>query len=304
VSKGDSYIVSCTSNHSHTNPPKAMDVEDKLRDMEVMGVDVSVLSQGIPGPELLGGTEADDWAARINDHLASVIEKHPGKFVAWGSIGFGSPERSIAEVDRCINQLGFKGFQLFSNIHQKVLDSPEYMPVYKHVARLGTPMNMHPTSPLNIVGMEGSPLVAGMAFIYDTSLGAIRLIRSGLFDEEPDFKLIVPHVGGILPYLAGRVTRTIDSVSRAPGATRLTHPAKHYLDKLYVDSVAHSVEALEYCYRLVGPERILYGTDHPFANYLEAAALVEQLHCTAAERELIYTGNAERLLGLRRINPA
>ena len=173
------------------------------------------------------------------------------------------------------------------------------MPVYRHVARLGAPMNIHPTSSLNLVDMEAPPMVAGMGFIYDTSLGAIRLIRSGLFDEDPDFKLIVPHVGGILPYLGGRIARTIDAASRTPGATRLTQPARHYLDKLYNDTVAHSIEALEFCYRLVEPERLLYGTDHPFANYLEETALVEQLHCTAAERELIYHGNAERLLGLR-----
>jgi len=66
-----------------------------------------VLSHGIPGPELLEPAAADDWAARINDHLAGVVERYPDKFIAWGSIGFGSPERSIAEVDRCINQLGF-----------------------------------------------------------------------------------------------------------------------------------------------------------------------------------------------------
>ena len=291
-------IITCMPNFRHVAPAKSLDLEEKLREEEVMGIGFSVLSHGLPGPELLGGPEADDWAARINDYLASVVEKYPGRFVAWGSIGFGSPERSIAEVERCIKQLGFKGIQVFSNIKQKVLDLPEFMPVYRHVAKLGVPMNMHPTAPLNIVGMDKSPLVPGMGFIYDTSLGAARLIRSGLFDEAPDLKLIVPHVGGILPYLGGRIAKTIDASPPAPGQPKLAHPVSHYLDKLYVDTVAHSIEALEFCYRQVGAERILYGTDHPFANYLEAATYVEQLHCTAAERELIYHGNAERLLGL------
>ncbi len=296
--EGGTYFVNCTSGYRMQSPPQHADVEGKLRDMERMSVDVSVLSQGIPGPELLGGTEADDWAARINDYIAGVIEAYPGKFIGLGSVGFGSPERSIAEVDRCIHQLGFKGIQLFSNINQKVLDSPEFMPVYRHVAGLGVPMNMHPTAPLNLVGMDRAPLIPSMGFIYDTSLGTMRLITSGLFDQAPDLKLIVPHVGGIIPYLAGRIERSTDNWVRQQEPHPLSHPAAHYMEKIYVDTVAHSPRALEYCYRILGAERLLYGTDHPFANYVAVAGVVEGLECSDDERELIYHGNAERLLGL------
>jgi len=298
VLEGGAYFVDCSPGFRLFSPPQHADVEEKLRDMEGMGVDLSVLSHGIPGPELLGGAEADDWAARINDYLAGVVEQHPGKFVGWGSIGFGSPERSIAEVDRCIHQLGFKGLQLFSNNNQKVLDSPDYMPVYRHIAALGVTLNMHPTAPLNLVGMDETPMVPGMGFIYDTSLGTVRLIMSGLFDQEPVLKLIVPHVGGILPYLWGRIGRSITGWVPPEGEYRLTHPPEYYLEKLYVDTVAHSAAALEYCYRLLGATKLLYGTDHPFANYIAVADLVERLDCSDADRELIYHGNAERLLGL------
>ena len=172
VRNGGTYVVSCSPGFRAERPPDHFDVEEKLKDMEEMGVELSVLSHGIPGPELLEPAAADDWAARINDHLAGVVERYPDKFLAWGSIGFGSPERSIAEVDRCIQQLGFKGIQLFSNIRQTALDSPEFTPVYQHIAGLGVPMNMHPTAPLNLVGMDKDMMVSGMGFIYDTSLAA------------------------------------------------------------------------------------------------------------------------------------
>ena len=260
--------------------------------MERMGTDVSVLTHGIPGPELRGGSEADDWASRINDYLAGIVAQYPGKLQALGSIGFGSTERSLAEVDRCVNELGFKGFQLFSNTNGKVLDSPGFMPVYRRIASHGVPLNMHPTAPLNTVGMgDARPLVAGMGFIFDTSLGTARLIRSGIFDTEPDFKLIVPHVGGIIPYLQGRMTAAIETSPH----TEL--PAKDYFDRLYVDTVAHSAEALDLCYRVVGPSKMLLGTDHPFGDGRHIR-LVEQLDCTEDEREAIYHGNAERLFGL------
>ena len=296
VVEGGTYFIDCSASFRQTLPPRAMGVEEKLQDMEVMGVDVSVLSHGIPGPELLGGEDADYWASRINDHLAEVVDRSGGRFIAWGSVGFGSSERSVAEVDRCINQLGFKGVQLFSNINQRDLDSPELIQVYRHAARLGVPLNMHPTNPINLAGMALSPLVPGMAYIYDTSLAAIRLIQSGLFDQEPGLKLIVPHIGGILPYLGSRVARTIDASAASEDQAKLAHPVQHYLDMLYVDTVGHSVEALEFCYQQVGAARMLYGTDHPFGNYMETAALVDQIHCTVAERELIYHGNSEKLL--------
>ena len=294
---GANYIVHCTTNFDLPVEPLYYTIEDKLRDMDRMSADVSLLTHGIPGPEFLPPDEADDWASRINDYIASIVEQYPGKFIGCGSIGFGDPQRSIAEVDRCVNELGFKGFQLFSNTNQKVLDSPEFIPVYRRIAQLGVPLNMHPTAPLNMVGMAGTPLVPGMGFLYDTSLGTMRLIASGLFDQEPDLNLIVPHVGGILPYLRGRCGRAVDN-GVALGQYSLQNSAQYYLDRIYVDTVAHSLDALEFCYQHTSAERILYGTDHPFANYIGVSDLVEQLRCTAAEREMIYHGNAERLLKL------
>ncbi len=298
VIEGGAYLVSCTSTYQNQGQVHYTDVEKKLRDMERMGVDMSVLSHGIPGPELLGGVEADDWASRINDYLAATIDKYPGKFLGWGSIGFGSVDRSIAEVDRCIHQLGFKGIHLFSNTNQKTLDSPEFIPVYRHIAGLGAPINMHPTAPLNLVAAGEPPLVPSFGFIFDTSLATVRLIMSGLFDQAPDLKLIVPHVGGVLPYLRGRIEWMVDAWASSKPKPPIIHSSKHYLDKIYVDTVAHSVEALEYCYRTLGPRKILYGTDHPFGNYATQAEMVEQLDCSESDRELIYHGNAEGLLGL------
>ncbi|MCL0044504.1 amidohydrolase family protein [Dehalococcoidia bacterium] len=298
ILEGGSYVINCTPWYQQTPPRQVCDVEVKLRDMEDMETDISVLSHGIPGPELLGGADADYWASRINDHIASVVDDYPGKFIGMGSIGFGDPDRSIAEIDRCIHELGFKGIQIFSNTQQKVSDLPEFLPVYRHISSLGVPINMHPTAPINYTGIDSLPLVNGIGFIYDTSLSAVRLIMSGLFDQEPNLLLIVPHLGGIIPYLRGRIEREIDACPLPSNQPKLAHPFKYYLDKIYVDTVAHSIEALDYCYRICGPKRLLFGTDHPFGPFSRLSTLVEQLDCSEADRELIYHGNAERLLGI------
>ena len=77
--------------------------------MESLGIGISALSHGMPGPELLVGPEADTWASRINDHLAELMEVHPGKFEAWATLRRHIAESTIAEIDRCVKQLGFKG---------------------------------------------------------------------------------------------------------------------------------------------------------------------------------------------------
>jgi len=108
----------------------------------------------------------------------------------------------------------------------------------------------------------------------------------------------VPHTGGFVPYIRGRVERMIDDWTSPEGWQQLSRPAHDYLDKIYLDTVAHSPEVLEFCYKTYGPEKLLYGTDHPFSHFNEYNAMVDNLACTEAERELINQGNAERLLGL------
>jgi predicted TIM-barrel fold metal-dependent hydrolase len=298
VLEGGVYVIQCAAGLRLPTVPNIVDMEVKLKDADLMGIELNILSHGIPGPDVLGGDEAEDWAARTNDYLAGIIERYPGRFAGWGTIGFGSIERSVAEVDRCINQLGFKGIQLFSNIGGRTLDVPELLPVYKRVAELGGTLNMHPGIPLNRVGVDRSTLMVPLAFLFDTALNTLRLIESGVFDQAPELKLIVPHIGGILPYLKGRIEsygqRTLQFHDQPP----LARTIGQYLDLLYIDTVCYQSEALDYCYRLLGPERILFGTDHPFGDYRLASEMVERLDCPAGDKQQIYEGNARRLLRL------
>jgi len=299
VVNGGTYLIRCATGLDLPVLSEIIDMEKKLRDMEDMKIDVAVLSHGIPfGPEVLGVQETDEWAMRINDELARIIADYPGKFAGFGSVGFGDPQRSIAEVDRCANQLGFSGFQIFSNVSGRLLDSPEFLVVLKHIAKLGKPMHLHPAIPPNRIGMGLPSQFLGLGFPFDTSLNTVRLIQSGLFDETPDLKLIVAHAGGVIPYLSGRLETFSSPSSIVHDSPRLRHPLSHYFSRLYVDTVCYHVEALQCCYQVMGAEHLLYGTDHPFGRADVAGELIEQLDCPRSERELIYHGNAERLLNL------
>ena len=302
VLRGGSYVVQCAAGLDVPSIPKIIDMEAKLREMDDVKIDISVLSHGLPfGPDVLGGQEADDWAARINDDLARIISEYPGKFVGLGTVGFGDPLRSIAEVDRCIRQLGFRGVQIFSNISGKLLDSAEVMAVLRHIGTLGVPIHLHPAIPLNCVGLDTPGNFLSLGFPYDSSLNVLRLIQAGLFDESPDLKVVVAHVGGVIPYLAGSIETYGAPSAVVSGPPRLAHGIDHYLRALYVDTVCYHVEALECCHKAVGAEHMLFGTDHPFGRFEIVAGLVDELKCPAADRELIFHGNAERLLNLKTV---
>ena len=288
VLEGGEYFIDCAPALRMGAGPRIIEMDTKLKDLEIMDVDLSVLSHGVPGPEVLGASEADYWASRINDYLAGLIQAYPNKFLGWGTIGFGDPNRSVAEVDRCINELGFKGVQLYANIGGRVVDDPEFWPVYRRVAELGVSLNLHPTIPLNMNGMDSRSLISGLGFMYDTSLATMRLFDSGIFDEIPTLKFILPHVGGILPYIRGRVER------QRVGAAKTV---AEYFDMIYFDTVSYNFESLNLCYQWIGPQRLLYGTDHPFTEPTRFIAdMVERLECTPEELEMVFHKNAEQLL--------
>ena len=260
--------------------------------MDRLGVDVSVLSHGLPlGPDVLGA-EADEWAMRINDDLAQIVQTYSEKFIGFGSLGLADPDRTIAEVDRCITELGFSGFQLFSNLAD--LDATRVGPVLSHIARAGVPIHLHPTLPAHAM-VSGASLMLGFAFPVDSGLSVIRLIDSGLFDEAPDLAVIESHAGGVLPYLAGRLDLYTEASSLTTASATLDRPFGEYLRGLFVDTVCYHPAALQCCYATLGASRMLYGTDHPFGRPGQVGELLEALDCSADERELIYHGNLEAL---------
>jgi aminocarboxymuconate-semialdehyde decarboxylase len=297
---GGAYVVQCATELQVPALPQMLDMDEKLSAMERMHIDVSTLSHGLPlGPDVLGGEEADEWAMRINDDLARILQTYPGRFIGVGSIGFGNPQRAIAEVDRCIHQLGFKGVQIFSNIAHQWLDSPTFRPVFRHIVRLGVSIHLHPAVPLNHDGLTRGGLFLALGFPFDSSLNTVRLIQSGLFDEMPDLKVIVSHAGGVLPYLIGRLEVYGPPSPLDPDPSNLAHPLGQYLRNLYVDTVCYYRAALACCHAVMGAQHMLYGTDHPFGRPDVPGELIEQLECPAVERELIYHGNAERLFDLK-----
>jgi predicted TIM-barrel fold metal-dependent hydrolase len=295
VRQADGYVVHCAPQFSIHYGPPILSVGAKLQDMDAAGIDMSVLSPAPPGPHVLGGALADDWAARINDELSVMTAAHPGRFAGWASLGFGHPSRTIAEVDRCLDELGLAGFQVWSNLGDRSLDDPGVLPVLEHIAARGAAIHLHPFVPPGQPAMSPA-MMTGFAFPGDTSLAVLRLIGAGLFDRDP--VIVAAHLGGVLPWLRDRLAIHGQASAPFPHQPQLARPMGEYLDQLYVDTVSYGLAPLEYCYTQLGADRMLFGTDHPYAAPGVPQDLVDRLPCTQDERGQILAGNAQRLLRL------
>jgi predicted TIM-barrel fold metal-dependent hydrolase len=300
VVEGDLYVTHCAPDLAIRHGPPILDIGRKLQDMDAEGIDVAVLSHGLPGPDLLGGTGADTWARRINDELARTVALHPDRLAGWGTLGFGDVGRTIAEVDRCLDELGFRVLQVWSNVGGRPLDAPDVLPVLEHIAERGAPIHLHPSVPLNREGMDSAGLLLAIAFPVDTTLALVRLVRRGFFDRAPPPGVVVAHLAGVLPWLSERLTVYLGPTDQFGGGDGPARSFASRLEGLYMDTVTYGLDQLEYVHARLGAGRMLFGSDHPFAQHSVPGSLLDRLRCAADDRELIRWGNACRLLGLSR----
>lgn len=267
------------------------DMNVKLAQMDQAEIDVSILSLAVPGPDRVGGAHADELASRANELLAEYTSKHPERLWGYATLGFGDMDQSLSELDRCIGDLGFRGLQLYSNINNKPLDSPEFRPIFARMSELKKPIFIHPTVPLNQNYLTDLVPVPVLAFIMDNTLAAMRLALSGVLRDYPDAPVIIPHVGACVPYLMGR----LDAMLPAFGTEQAQANPGRLLRKLYMDTVAYEPEPLDWCLSIMGADQLVLGTDHPYGPWQRPVELVRRLACSDIDRAKILHKNAERL---------
>lgn len=295
VVRADGMIkLLCSPHTAFPMPPGMNDLAMKLETMDKNGVDVQVLSLNVPGPELIRGPEADEIARIAHDGLAEIIRKHPDRFWGIATLGLHDMDASLRELDRALTALGFKGVQLFSNVGGRPLEDPFLHPFYARCQELNLPIFLHPTVPVVEAAMPVYHLTAMVGFLFDTTLAALRLILSGTLEKFPRLTFVLPHVGSTIPYLLGRIDHLTGALPG--GRQHITQAPSEYFKRFYVDSVSSFQPAIDYCYRLTGADRILFGTDYPWVPVELSARLVEGMPISAEERERIYSGNALRLL--------
>ncbi len=295
VRRGDDRIV-LVGGWERKVFPHHSDPEAKLAAMDASGIQLAALSINDPGPERFGA-EAPQIARLQNDYIAGVARRHPGRFLPLAVLPLLHMEEALKELERCASRLGMRGILLYSNLEGRFPDEPEFRPFFRRAAEMGLPVLLHPAYPVTFEAVRGYEMTSGLGLMFDTTIALTRIILSGLLEELPRLRLVCPHAGGTLPYLLGRVDHQVRVLKRGGG--KLRRPPSEYLRQVWLDAVTPLAPALRCAIDIVGADRMLYSSDHPWVDPALIVQTVDSLGLPDAERTAIYRGNARTLFDLK-----
>lgn len=283
-----------------TMTPPMMDIDLRLKDMDAAGFDIQILTTSIPGVEVFPHDVGVNITRLLNDEMAAIAKAHPDRFIGFGSLYFPDMEETVKETDRCIEELGLKGFTIGSHINGMRLDNEHMYPFYERLCQHDLPIHMHPRPPLDKETYKDFGLGALIGFECDISVSVARLVFSGTLEKFDKLKLIVPHLGAGITFLSERIEFGWEHY---PECHKIPHSAKYYLKKLYYDSVNSSKDAVHptMCtYGLVGADHMVLGTDYPhvLGDIHQMLLSIEALPITNEEKEKIYSKNILGLLNM------
>jgi len=276
-------------------PTKFIDLRQRLVDMDAQGVTVHALSLTGPMVYWPDGEFSHKLAQAWNDGAVAAHQANPDRFVVLATLPMLDADRAIDELNRVSKLPGVRGVYLGTNIDNHDLDDPLFEPILARIEALDLPVFLHPLSP--VVGGKrllpySFPNLVG--FPFDTTIAACHLIFGGVMDRYPKLQITLPHAGGVLPILIGRLDH---GFKLQPQAKRIAHAPSTYLRRFTYDTIAHSKPIMEFIISQVGVDRIMLGSDYCFeVGYDRPVEVVEDLRLSSEQRKMILGETAAKIL--------
>jgi predicted TIM-barrel fold metal-dependent hydrolase len=273
--------------------------DSALRAMDEWGIKIQILSISAPGIDFISGDAARSLARNINEELAATIARHPGRFGGFGILPLPDIDAALREMTHVLDVLKFDGIGLYTNFGGTYLGDSRFDPLFAELSRRKAVVYVHPVAPPGFdMARLGFPAPT-VEYPFDTTRMIMNLVSSGTMRRFPDFRMIVSHGGGTLPFLAPRITRHLTRFAKvSPPFT--PDDATAAFKSLYFDvtAVSHS-HAIESVLALAPKDRLLYGSDHPFMlapaisqaiDFLKASPRLDE-----GTRRAIFRDNALKL---------
>jgi predicted TIM-barrel fold metal-dependent hydrolase len=277
--------------------PRMTDLEGRLEEMERWKITMQVLSVPFHGALVEDKSAALDLTQMANDVIVHAARTYPDSFRVLLAVPLQFPELAVREIDRFAGRPEVLGVALMGSAGGRPLNDPEFMPFYAELERRRLPFLLHPISPPGLDCMLELNLANVVGFMFETTLAAVRLVFAGTFERHPNLQMIFPHLGGLAPYLMGRLQWGYE---RFPVCNaNISEPPEAYFRRFYYDTVCRNVPALRMALSMFGIEHVMFGTDIPFREDIELQlADLEALGLSDDEQLKIAAGNAARLLGI------
>jgi aminocarboxymuconate-semialdehyde decarboxylase len=284
--------------HLRTGPITRLfiDLDARIADMDRRGVGMHALSLTQPMVYWAYDELAAQLCRAFNDSISAAHLAHPDRFIGFACLPFQNAQLALEELERAAKLPGVKGVYMATAVRDKELSDPSFFPVYERIAELGLPIFLHPMMINNerlkqfyLINLCGNP--------FDTAIAASHLIFGGVLDAFPTLEVSLPHAGGVLPILRGRLDRGFHVRSECKTIPR---PPSEYLKRFTYDTISYNEDLMDDLIKLVGIDRIMMGSDFCFdIAYEEPVKFVNGMKSLDdVQREKILWGNAARYLKL------
>jgi aminocarboxymuconate-semialdehyde decarboxylase len=277
--------------------PHFHDLDDRIRTMDATGVRMHALSLTQPMVYWADDELGLNLSIAFNDAVSQAHRKHPDRFIGFAVLPLQNPNLALEELERVARLPGIRGIYMATAVRDRELSDRSFFPIYERAADLGLPIFLHPMM-INNERLKQYYLINLLGNPFDTAIAAAHLIFGGVLDAFPKLEVSLPHAGGALPILRGRLDRGFEIRGECKVIPR---PPSEYLRRFTYDTIAYSGPIMDDLVKLVGAERIMMGSDYCFdIAYNDPVAIVNDMTSLSdAQRQQILWGNAAKLLKLK-----
>lgn len=277
--------------------------KNQLRLISERGADMTIFS---PRASAMAHHEGDErisgeWARACNDLIARVVELFPSAFIGVGQLpqSPGVPlKSSVAELERCVLELGFVGCNLNPDPSGGKWTAPPltdryWYPIFEKMVELDVPAMVHVSSSCNPAFHA-----TGAHYINADTTAFMQLLQGDLFADFPDLRLVIPHGGGAVPYHWGRYRGLADMLKK-PSLS------EHVMKNVFFDTCVYHQPGIDLLFEVIDVDNILFGSemlgavrgiDPRTGHYFDdTKRYVDALDLAETDAAMVYSGNARRV---------
>ena len=274
--------------------------DNRVKDLDSGGVNLQVISH-------IGCDTPVEACRKANDNLAAACRKHPSRFAGFATLPMQDPAAAANELERTITQHGFLGALINNHLEDGTrYDDERFWPVFERAVDLDVPIYIHPSYPGSNISSNyygnfskmSAVMMSTAAWGWHSECGLhiLRLFASGLFDRFPKLKIVIGHMGEMLPYM---LDRTIHSTRHWGEFQRDLRTV--WNENIWVTtSGLFTLPPFECLLKTSPMDKIMYSVDYPFSTTETGLKFVEEIErsglLTKEQFEAFCHGNAEKLL--------
>ena len=242
--------------------------------MDACSVEVALTSLAQPGVGFGDEASAQVLARRCNDYAAELVARWPTRFGAFGTVPMWSIKGALDEIAYALDVLEFDGVSLFASYGENFLGDARFDPVLAMLNERGAVVFVHPGLHRSSKGLALPWPAFIMEYLFDTTRAVVNLIFSRAIERFPRVRFILPHAGGLVPYFAWRLSVSPMIDARLPQLSReQVYAGLKYF--WYDNALSPGEQTFGTLDRVALPERIVFGTDFPFANPRVIAEMIK-----------------------------